>query len=60
MQVLCLNITTLQQGAASVQFQSHRTTHKIFSFTIKIPLSFIDTATNTRRKVTNYKVSCGR
>ena len=35
---------TLQQNAASRKFISHRSSHEIFSYTIKIWLSFIDPA----------------
>ena len=38
----------------SATFQPHNTLHRIFPHTIKLWLLFIDTATNTVRKVTNY------
>ena len=44
-----LNITARVQH----KFQSQSTSHKIFSYTIKIQIDFIDTTTNTSHEVTN-------
>ena len=46
----------LQQSAASSTFQPHNKSHKIFSYTGKTRLLFIDTGTNTTCKVTYYVV----
>ena len=57
MHIFCLNFT----AECSIDiFQSHNTSHKIFSNTIKIHLLFIDTTTNTTHKVINFICLCNR
>ena len=52
MRVFCLNVTT----ECSIGHFSLTIHHKIFSYTIKMSLLFIDTATSARHRVTNYIV----
>ena len=50
-------IHTLPRLYSSIaKFLQHNTSHKLFSYTTKIQLSFIDTATNRSRKVIYYSV----
>ena len=48
--------STLEQSVALATLKPHNTSQKIFSYTVKIWLSFIDTATYTSRKITIYFV----
>ena len=53
---LMTNGGTLDHTAPWDKFKSHGTSHKIFSYPIKIRLLFVDTKTNTSHQVTNNVV----